>query len=84
MTLWTLRVGIALAVLGLALLSPLGDLLPFDFWPSLKNFFSTGSTSSEPVFYRVMPGERSRAFEFALIGIGLALVGASLNARYRK
>jgi hypothetical protein len=84
MSLWMLRIGIALAVVGLVLLSPLGDLLPVNFWPSLKSLFKSGYLPADPVFYRVVPGEQSRVVEFALIGLGLALVCASLYVRNRK
>ena len=84
MSLWTLRIGFALTIVGLALLSPLGDLLPVNFWPSLKSLFRSGAMPAEPAFYRVVPGEQSRIVEFALIGIGLMLVGASLYVRHRK
>lgn len=84
MSLWTLRIGIVLAITGLALLSPLGDLLPLNFWPSLTSLFATGPAPAEQVFYRVVPCEQSRAVEFVLIGSGLASVGASLYVRLRK
>jgi hypothetical protein len=84
MSLWTLRIGFALAILGLALLSPLGDLLPVDFWWSLKGWFKSEPTPTSAAFFRVVPGEQSRVVEFALIGIGSALVGASLYLRRRK
>lgn len=84
MRLWTLRVGIVLSVAGLLLLTPLADLLPFDFWSRLKSLFRSGSAPFEHVFYRLVPGEPSRIIEFALIGIGLALVCVSLYVRHRK
>lgn len=84
MTLWTLRLGIALAVVGLALLSPLGDLLPVNFWSSVRSVFKSGSMPVDPVFYRVVPGEPSRTIEFILIGVGLALVGVSLYFRHHR
>ena len=84
MSLWTLRLGIALAVIGLALLSPLGDLLPVSFWPSLNSLLKSGALPAEPLFYRVVPGEQSKVVEFMLVGIGLALAGTSLYVRRRK
>lgn len=83
MSLWTLRIGIALAVVGLALLSPLGDLLPFDF---LSSLVAAWPALAEPAFYRAVPVpvEPSRIVEFVLIGIGLALLGGSLFVRLRK
>ncbi len=84
MSLWTLRLGIALAVIGLALLSPLGDLLPVNFWPSMDSFFTSGTLPAEPLFYRVVPGGQSRVVEFMRIGIGLALAGMSLYVRRSK
>ncbi|MFZ6749044.1 hypothetical protein [Undibacterium sp. Ren11W] len=84
MSLWTLRIGIALAIVGLALLSPLGDFLPINFWPSLESLFKSGSRPTDPLFYQVVPGEQSKALEFGLVVIGLALVGASLYVRHRK
>lgn len=84
MSLWTLRIGIGLALFGLVLLSPLGDLLPIDFWSGLKNVFKAESRSAGPTFFRVVPGDPSRVVEFVLIGIGLALVATSLYVRHRK
>ena len=84
MTLWMLWIGIALAAIGLALLSPIGDLLPVDFWPSLRSLFKSGSIPIDATFYRAVPGEPSRAVEYMLICVGLALVGASLYVRQRK
>lgn len=84
MSLWTLRIGIALALLGLVLLWPLGDLLPVDFWSGLKSWFKSESRSAGPAFFRVVPGESSRVVELVLISIGLALVATSLYFRHRK
>lgn len=81
MSSWTLWIGLAFTIAGLVLLSPLGDLLPVNVWQSLRGLFES---SAEPVTYRVVPVELSRVVEFALIGIGLALVGASLYVKYRN
>ncbi len=74
----------ALAFVGLALLSPIGDLLPIDLWLILRSLFTAASMPADPVLYRVAPNEPSRAVELVLIGVGLALVGASLYVRQRK
>jgi hypothetical protein len=84
MTIWMLRIGIALVVVGLALLSPIGDLLPIDLWLILRSLFTAGSMPADTVFYRLAPSEPSSAVELVLIGVGLALVGASLYVRQRK
>ena len=78
MSYWALRIGLALVGIGLILLSPVGDLLPVDFWFKLKTFFSDSSSSSEHIFFRVVPGEPSRTLEFILIALGLVLVASAL------
>jgi hypothetical protein len=78
MSYWALRIGIALVVIGLLLLSPVADLLPVEFGLRLKNFFSDPSSPSKHMVFRFAPGEPSRTLEFALIGIGLALVASAL------
>lgn len=83
-SLWILRLGIALAAVGLALLSPLDELLPVGFWPFLEGLFTSGSMPPEPVYYRLVPGKESRSLEFLLIGVGAALVAASLHMRDRR
>jgi hypothetical protein len=78
MSYWALRIGLALVAIGLILLSPVGDLLPVDFWFRLKNIFSDSSSSSEHMVFRFVPGESSRTLEFVLIGVGLVLVAFAL------
>ena len=78
MSYWALRIGLAFVGIGLILLSPVGDLLPVDFWFRLKNIFSDSSSPSEHMFFRVVPGEPSRTLEFAFIGFGLVLVASAL------
>lgn len=83
MSIWILRLGITLSAVGLALLSPLGELLPVAFWPSLESLLTSGSLPPEPVYYRLVPGEESRSLEFLLVGVGFALAGASWYVRHR-
>jgi hypothetical protein len=84
MSFWILCLGVAFVVIGLVLLSPLGNLLPIDFWLGLENLFSSGSHASEHLYYRMAPGEPSRTLEFLLIGIGALLVLGSLYLEHRK
>ena len=78
MSYWALRIGLTLIVIGLILLSPIGDFLPVDFWPRLKNFFFPDPLSSKDFVFRFVPGEQSRTLEFALIGVGILFVASAL------
>jgi hypothetical protein len=62
--------GIALVVLGLALLSPLSDLLPVNFSLSSLNPFGSSPTHS---YYRVVLVEHSYWVEILLIGSGTVM-----------
>jgi hypothetical protein len=80
---WILRIGLAFIAVGLVLLSPLTDFLPVDFWQRARSLFSSDPSSEHP-YYRVVPGQPSRAIEFVLIGVGLLFVVVSLLLRLRK
>ncbi|HLP83197.1 MAG TPA: hypothetical protein VK157_02515 [Phycisphaerales bacterium] len=87
MSYWTLRIGIAFIAIGFALLSPVADLLPLDFWPKVKSLFSTESSSavaSQNNYVRVVPAEPSRALEVAFIAAGLLLVAIGLYFRAKE
>ncbi|MFC5548003.1 hypothetical protein [Massilia aerilata] len=72
---WLIRAGVFFLVLGLALLSPLADLLPVDL-------FSFMARRTGPV--RIVPAEGDGgALGFAVLLFGLALLGAGLVARRR-
>lgn len=72
---WLVRAGVCFLMLGLALLSPLADLLPVDM-------FSYLAQRTGPV--RIVPAEGDGgALGFAVLLFGLALLGAGLAARRR-
>ncbi len=76
---WVIGFGIALVVIGLVLLSPLGDLLPVDFWRTVSSMFSASSK-----YMRVVPGEENNLPKFALVAIGLATVACGFYLKAGK
>ncbi len=82
MSYWTLRIGFALIAIGLLLLSPAAEFMSVDLWLWAKRLFLPAS--SQHVYLRVVPGEPSRVFEFALVSVGLLLVAASLYFRQNE
>jgi hypothetical protein len=78
MSYWVLRIGLSLIAAGLVLLSPIADLLPVDFWPSLKGLFLPESPSSiQHIYFRVVLGEPSHFFEYALVASGILLTASA-------
>lgn len=73
--------GLALVIIGLALLSPLADLLPVDLGHALERLLGAGPSEPAQAYYRAMPGQASRTVEFMLVGIGALLM---IGARRRK
>lgn len=78
---WIFRLGCALVVLGLLLLSPIGDLLPVGLWESVKSLFSNEPQSG---YIRVVPTAPSYVTEFGLIFIGLVMVAIGKLRRSPK
>lgn len=78
-----LRFGIVFVAMGLALLSPLADFVPLDFWAKLQGPLS-GEAPSQQDYVRVVPAEESRIVEVALLGVGLVLVAAASYFRSRE
>jgi hypothetical protein len=70
MSKWITVIGYILLVLGLAMLTPLRDLLPIDFWHELKSLFST----EEAPYYKVVSTTRSYTPTIVAVGLGLILV----------
>ena len=65
MSKWTTRIGYFLIVVGLAMLTPIGDFVPVDFWHSPGN---------DSAYLKVVPVSRTHETEIVLIGIGLVLI----------
>jgi hypothetical protein len=78
---WIFRLGAALIVIGLLLLSPFGDLLPVNFWFRLDGLLGINPPPSEHIYYRVVPGGPNRTLELVLIGVGAFL---AIGARLRR
>jgi hypothetical protein len=76
MSKWIIVIGYILLVLGLAMLTPLRDLLPFDFWHKLKSLFSTEGAP----YYKVVSTTQSYAPTIVAVGLGLILVLLGMKA----
>jgi hypothetical protein len=70
MSKWIISIGYILLVLGLAMLTPLRDLLPIDFWHELGSLFST----EEAPYYKVVSTTRSYMPSIVVVGLGLIMV----------
>lgn len=80
---WIARGGYVLFGVGVALLSPLGDLLPIEAEPFLRgDFFLSGATH----YYRIvsMSGAVIYVVPLALVAVGIMLAGSAwLLRRWR-
>lgn len=70
MSKWIISIGYILLVLGLAMLTPLRDLLPVDFWHEIGSLFST----EEAPYSKVVSTTPSHTPSMVVVGLGLIMV----------
>ena len=70
MSKWVISIGYILLVLGLAMLTPLRDLLRIDFWHELGSLLTTEEASH----YKVVATTRSYTPTIVVVGLGLIMV----------
>jgi len=74
---WLIRIGITLIVIAVALISPLKNYLPVDWWPSLVG--SVGSmfdSGPKHEYFKVVPATEVPSYVhiYVLIALGIFLV----------
>jgi hypothetical protein len=82
MKMWVFRAGCLVALLGVALLSPLGDLLPVE---SFNVLMSTSDKATQASYIRVVPsGEDAPVTGWVLLVLGIAVAGISYAVSLRN
>lgn len=79
MATWLVKIGIALIVIGVGLLTPLYDYMPIQFWDGIKAIIGLGPPLKGG---KIIEVERNLEGEFGSIGIGFILVSIGFFIRY--
>ena len=76
---WLTTIGIALLVISVALVTPLKDYLPVDFWQTLSGAMGSGSGTKNE-YYKVVPTTeaQSNIHIYVLITLGIIFVGLGM------
>lgn len=82
MSYWTFRIGLAIVIVGLLLLSPASDFLPVELSLFVQSLLSP-KESPHHAYMRVVLVESSHVVEFIIIGVGLTLVAIAMYFKKR-